>query len=119
MEERRRHKRIHKTFILTYFVLTDPDKKYEITQLKNISLGGLCFITSKPYEPSVKLGVELKTPYLTDTTHLEGVVLESIEKINDLLYETRVIFEGLTPDAEFLLSKLIEFFIEEQKREKE
>ena len=109
--ERRQYKRVNKNFILTYYDKSDPSKKYEITQLKNISLGGLCFITSRHFDSGAKIAIELKTPYISDTTNLEGQVLGSNEKIKKILYETRLKFDSLTPQAEFLLAKLIDFFI--------
>ena len=113
--ERRRYKRINKHFILTYFDKSNPSRKQEITQLKNISMGGMCFVTSSRFESGTQMGIELKTPYLADTTYLEGVVLESHEKVLDIIYETRLKFEFLNPQAEFLLAKIIEFFINEEK----
>ena len=109
--ERRRSDRIKKNFILTYYNKADPSHKYEITQLKNIGMGGMCFITSKPYAPGTILGIDLKTPYLSDTTHLEGRVLESHEKVKNIIYETRVQFLELDREAEFILARLIDFFI--------
>ncbi len=109
-EERRIYRRIDKNFILTYYNKADPSKKYELTQLKNISMGGMCFITTKSYAPSSKMGIELKTPYLSDTTHLEGTVLASHEKVKNIIYETRIKFDLLSSESAFLLEKLIEFF---------
>ncbi len=109
--ERRRSERIKKNFILTYFNKSDPSHKYEITQLKNIGMGGMCFITSKPYGPGTVLGVDLKTPYLSDTTHLEGKVLESHERVKNVIYETRLQFLQLDREAEFILARLIDFFM--------
>src|SRR5689334_19726005 len=85
--ERRRSDRVKKNFILTYYNKSDPAHKYEITQLKNIGMGGMCFITSKPYALGTILGIDLKTPYLSDTTKLEGRVLESHEKVKNIIYE--------------------------------
>ena len=116
VQERRKYKRISKHFILTYFDKGNPSQKKEITQLKNISMGGICFVTSQRFDSGTQMGVELKTPYLADTTYLEGVVLESHEKVMDLIYETRLKFEFLNPQAEFLLAKLIEFFINEERK---
>ncbi len=110
-EERRFHKRIKKNFILTYFDVNNPSVKFEITQLKNISKGGICFITTRTFPASTQIGIELKTPYLSGTTYLEGTVLESHEKIKNLLYETRLEFAPLEAPAEFLLNKLIEYFV--------
>ena len=114
-QERRRFKRIKKNFVLTYHVKETPEEKHEITQLKNISMGGMCFVTTKGYEPSTEVEIELKTPYLTDTTFIEGVVLESHEKVKDMIYETRLQFKFLNPQAEFLLTKLVELFINGEK----
>ena len=109
--ERRHSDRIKKNFILTYYAKSDPEHKYEITQLKNLSLGGICCITSKTYAPETKIGLELKTPYISDTTYLEGIVLESHEKVKNIIYETRLKFEDLKPQAEFLLAKVIDYFL--------
>ncbi len=114
-EERRQHPRLEKNFILYYFDKARPDLKFELTQLKNISKGGACFVTSQRFEPGTKIGLELKTPYLAEATYLEGIVLESHEKVKDMLYQTRLKFEFLDPKGEFLLSKLIEFFVNEDK----
>lgn len=108
--ERRRHKRISKNFILTYFDKADPSQRYEITQLKNISRGGMCFVTTRQYAPQTTIGVELKTPYISDTTTLEGKVLESHEKARDVLYETRMQFTRFDAQAAFIIDKLGEFF---------
>jgi hypothetical protein len=111
-EERRQYKRINRSFILSYFDLAEPDYKFEITQIKNISLGGMCFVATKDFDNSVKLGLELKTPYLSGTTYMEGAVVGSVERMKDKIYETRIQFDPLEPEAKVLLQKLIDFFIE-------
>ncbi len=111
-EERRRYERINKSFILSYFDIANPEQKFEITQLKNISLGGMCFITTRAFESSTRLSVELKTPYISGTTYLEGIVLQSHEKMKGTIYETRLEFENLDTEAKVLLEKLMEFFID-------
>jgi hypothetical protein len=111
--ERRRYKRIRKHFILSYFELANPTVRYDASQLKNISLGGMCFVTAKPFPIGTLLGVELKTPFMAELTHLEGSVLESHEKLKNIIYETRLQFENLTPQAEFILSRLIQYFEKE------
>lgn len=108
--ERRRHPRIIKHFILSYFQKDDPTVKHDMSQLQNVSMGGVCFMTSHRYQPGTQLTLELKTPYLSDTTRLEGVVLESHEKLANILYETRVKFHDLTPQAKVILEKIVEHF---------
>ena len=109
--ERRKYERIKKSFILSYFKLDNPEHKFEITQLKNISLGGMCFVTTHSFEPSTKLGIELKTPYISETTYLEGTVLQSHEKMKNTIYETRLQFDSLDTEATVMLQRLMEFFI--------
>lgn len=106
-DERRRFKRIKKNFILTYFISDRPHERHEITQLKDISLGGMCFITSKKLAPGCQVSVELRTPYLTEFTHIVGTVLESHEKATNLIYNTRIQFDVLNPEGEVLISKLM------------
>ena len=108
-KERRLHKRIDKNFILKYFDLTNPNEKHEVTQLKNISQGGICFITSIMIPVNTKLGVELKTPYISTTTYLQGTVLESHDKVSGILYETRLRFENLDNQSNLILKELMEY----------
>ncbi len=114
-QERRKYTRIKKNFIISYYNKQSPSVKYEVSQIKNISLGGSCFITSNYCSPSTPIGIELKTPYLAGTVHLEGSVLESQEKVPNLVYETRLVFEPLTPQADFVLKKIVEYFKEGKK----
>lgn len=113
--ERRQYERINKSFILTYFSLKKPKQKFEITQLKNISMGGMCFVTTQTFEPSTKLAIELKTPYIAGVTYLEGTVLASHEKMTGTIYETRLEFDPLDTESEVLLEKLMEYFIDAKK----
>jgi hypothetical protein len=112
-QERRLYKRIKKHFILSYFEIANPSIRYDASQLKNISLGGMCFVTAKAFAVGVRLGIELKTPFMTELTHLEGVVMGSHEKLKNIIYETRLKFENLTPQAQFVISKLIQYFEKE------
>ena len=108
-KERRQHKRVDKNFILKYFDLTNPNEKHEVTQLKNISQGGICFITSFMIPVNTKLGIELKTPYISTTTYLQGIVLESHDKVSGILYETRLRFENLDNQSNLILKELMEY----------
>ena len=110
-EEHRQYKRIKKSFLLSYFDPKMPKKKFEITQLKNISLGGMCFVTTRSFEPSVTLGIELKTPYIAGSVLLEGNVMQSHEKMKGTIFETRLEFKRLGTEAKVSLEKLMEFFV--------
>ena len=76
----------------------------------------MCFVTSRPYEPTTKINLELKTPYLDNMLHLEGTVLESVERLPNMIYETHLSFEKLSSEAEFILSRTIEYFKDKSKQ---
>ncbi|MCA9400539.1 MAG: PilZ domain-containing protein [Candidatus Omnitrophica bacterium] len=109
-EERRKHRRISKNYILTYFDPDDPKQEHEITQLRNISKGGMCFITTKALHPQQIIVIDLKTPYLSDPTRLKAEVLQSHEKVKEILYETRVQFTLLDAKAEYLIEEMESLF---------
>ena len=117
--ERRRYKRIRKHFILTYYDLADPGARFDASQLKNISLGGMCLVTSKSFETLRTLAIELRTPLISELVHFEGVVLESKEKIKGIIYETRLEFQNLSPQAKFVLGKIINHFEREESSDHE
>jgi len=117
--ERRKYIRMSKNFILSYNIKGKPSITHKVSQLKNISKGGICLITKQSYDPSTLLTIELRTPYLADVTQFEGTVLQSHEKISNIIYETRLQFNELSPQAEFLLQKLEEFFKQEKGEAKD
>ena len=110
--ERRQYHRIKRHFIISYYDKEIPRVKHEMSQLKNISLGGTCFVASKYFKPGTKLTLEMKTPYLAGMVHLDGTVLDSQERLANILYETRLTFDPLTEQAEFVLKKIVEHFKE-------
>ncbi len=113
--ERRRYIRIEKHFIISYYELIDREKKHSISQIKNISLGGICFISCRPYARGTLLGIELKTPYLDDTIHVEGTVLESTEKVKKLIYEIHLRFDRIPPESKLILEKTVAYFKDKEE----
>ena len=105
-KERRKFIRIDRNFILTYVDKKIPNVKNEITQVRNISRGGLCFVATRSFELSTVLMIEMRTPFTTGSVHLEGVVLESRERIKNLIYDVRLQFQNLQPQAEEILEKI-------------
>ena len=70
----------------------------------------MCFIAARPYPSSSKLCIELKTPYLDDAVHFEGIVLGTDEKVAKLIYEVHFEFDKLTPIAQQILQRMIDYF---------
>lgn len=108
--ERRKYVRISKNFIFDYFDLAKPSEKFPASQIKNISRGGLCIVTERPFPHGSLLGIEIKTPFFSGLSCFQGKVLESHERIHGIVYETRIQFQNLTPDMEEVLKEAINFF---------
>lgn len=70
----------------------------------------MCLITEQPFEPGTSFGIEIKAPFFVNVTLIKGNVLESHEKIKEIIYETRLQFENLSPDAEKIIEQCVEFF---------
>ena len=118
--ERRRYERLQKKFVITYHPADEPEVSYDISQIKNISLGGMCFVATRTYAPGTKLAIALQTPFIWDRLSLPAEVLESKEMAKDLIYETRVAFAALDDNAKHYLGKTIEVFMKKEKeKEKE
>ena len=109
-EDRRQYKRIKKHFILNYFDTKNPGHKFSATQLKNISCGGMCLITDQAFTPGTVLGLEIKSPFFANITKIEGTVLQSHESVKNIIYETRLKFLNLSPEASGILKESVEFF---------
>ncbi len=109
--ERRKHVRVDRNFILTYYDKNSPHIKNEITQLRNISRGGLCFVSTRAFPVSIELIVEMRTPFTTGTVILEGVVLESRERIKNMIYDVRIEFRNVQPAAMDILEKIEQYGI--------
>jgi hypothetical protein len=105
-DERRKHVRVDRNFILTYTDKLTPNVKNEITQLRNISRGGMCFVATRSFEKSTVLLIEMRTPFTTGSIMLEGIVLESRERIKGMIYDVRLQFQNLPPQASDILEKI-------------
>lgn len=114
-QERRKHERLKRRFVVSYHSEVDPANTFDISQIKDISLGGMRFVTSLGYPAETILTIELQTPFIRDKILMKARVLESKEVIADMIYDTRVIFTELDEEARHYVSKAIEVFLKSDK----
>ena len=94
--ERREYLRIFKGYSLFLNTKDSPDKKLDVTFIKDISQGGVRFTTSQPIEPGILLIFEIGIPYIAPKKLiLEGLVISSKEITPRLVYEVRAKFNSL------------------------
>jgi hypothetical protein len=110
--ERRKHPRVKKNYIIRFSEKNNPSLKFQVSQIENISRGGICFTSTLLFKPGTELAVELRTPYIAETIYLEGHVLESQEKVKGLIYHNRFQFREITPLAESVLQKIEKYNIQ-------
>ena len=109
IKNRREHVRIYRNYIVSYHLKGKRDVKYDMSQVNNISRGGINFTAIVPFTIGTELGIELKTPFINDKVLLEGTVLEAKEKVQGMLYEIRIQFHDISPDAENVLTKIEQY----------
>ncbi len=109
LQNRREHVRIYRSFILNYHPLSNISAQKEITQINNISQGGINFSVTSPLIVGDQYGIELKTPFLAEGVYLQGEVLECREKIIGLIYEIRLKFKDLSTSAKEVLNKVEQY----------
>ncbi len=107
--ERRQHPRIKKNYIIRFFDKSNPSIKFDVSQVENISQGGLCFTSTVGFKEGTHIEVELRTPYISDTVFLEGHILSCREKVRGMIFENRVKFQDVSPRAQDVLAKIEQY----------
>ena len=104
--ERRKHLRIYRNYIMSYHEKGKSIIKKHVTQVNNVSKGGMSFSSTHPLKQGIVIIVDLKTPFIADPIRLEGIVLECREKIPEIIYEVRLQFQGITEHVLMVLDKI-------------
>ncbi len=113
-QNRRQFVRVYRNFILSCHLKGQEGVRYEMSQVNNISRGGVNFSATSAFPVGGVLAIELSTPFLSSKIMLEGVVLETKEKIPNLIYTVRVQFQNLTPQAQDILVKVEQYAAQQQ-----
>jgi hypothetical protein len=111
-QERRKHPRIEKHFIITAYDIDNKDADHCVSQLKNISRGGFCFSSSFSIAAGTRLQTMIKTPYMGQSINIMTKVVDSQEKVPNVIYDIRVEIEQATPEAEEILQKIEKSFMQ-------
>ena len=112
--ERRRVPRAQGRFVVTYRVLEQEDKT-DMTQTKNIGLGGMLLTTNRRFSIGAKLALEIRLPLDADPIMLIGSVVESKEVVTNLIYDTRLAFLAVDSKHHKVISKTVDFYIKKKE----
>lgn len=109
-EERRKHPRARGRFVVHYRLFEERDN-VDITQTKNISLGGMYLTTNKQFEPGVKLTLEIRLPFDPHPIMIIGKVLESREVAKNLIYDTRLEFLAIDDKHAEIINQTVDYYV--------
>ncbi len=108
--ERRRHPRVKARFIVSYRILDEVDN-VDISQTKNLSLGGMLLTTNKQFGIGTNLALEIRLPFDPNPIMIIAKVLESREISKDLIYDTRLIFLAVDERHRKVIEETVDYYI--------
>ena len=110
--ERRRHARITGRFIVSYRILDEDNT--DVTQSKNLSLGGMLLTTNRSFAANTHLAVEIRLPFERNPIMIIGRVVDSHEITKDLIYDTRLEFLAVDENHRECLNHTVAYYIKKQ-----
>ena len=116
--ERRRHPRLDKTFIVSYRVYEEVDN-YDLTQTKNLSVGGMLLTTNRSFSPGTILAVDIRLPFLMEPLNLKGRVVRSKQVVKNLIYDTHLEVIDIDEETKETINKTIVFHLKKAQTETE
>ena len=114
--ERRKFVRVDGTFVVNYRDISVAYPKSDISQTRNISEGGLLFTTDKEFKKDTVLKLRLRLPDSSDYIDIKVRVVGSIQRLKNIMYETRVRFIGITDEGKDGIKKIVEHTLRKEKR---
>ena len=89
--EKRKYPRVDARFVVSYRIVEEDEIK-DLTQTKNLSLGGMLFTTMENFPAGTQLEVEMRVPVDRDPVNIIGRVIDSCRVAKGTIYNTRIAF---------------------------
>ncbi len=112
--ERRKYPRATSRFVVSYRIYENMDA-IDISQTKNVSLGGMLLTTNRQFEKGVVLAIQIRLPFVFEPINMLGKVIESKEVVKDLIYDTRLTFLELDERVKKNLGTAVDFYLKKLK----
>ena len=113
--ERRGHPRISGRFIVSYRIL-EENEKVDISQTKNISLGGMLITTNTAFEPGTNLVLEIWLPFDPHPITIVGRVVTSNEITRNLIYDTRLEFLAVDEKHAKIIGETVDYYAKKKEK---
>jgi c-di-GMP-binding flagellar brake protein YcgR len=108
--ERRKYPRANGRFIVSYRVIPN-NRNADISQSKNLSLGGMLLTTNCQFPVGTNLALEIRLPFDPDPIMTIAKVLESKEITKGLIYDTRLTFLAIDEKHREVISETIGYYL--------
>jgi c-di-GMP-binding flagellar brake protein YcgR len=109
-KERRNYPRISGRFIVSYRVYEEADN-VDISQTKNISLGGMLLTTNRLFKPNTILAVTIRLPSDRIPVHIKALVVDSKEIVKNTIYDTRLKFLEIDERHKKVISQSVNYYL--------
>lgn len=111
--ERRKGPRASGRFVISYRVLKEADNA-DISQTKDIGMGGMLLTTNRKFTPGTKLALEIRLPLDPDPIRIVGNVVESKEVVTNLIYDTRLAFLEVDTKHRKVITKTLDYYLKKE-----
>lgn len=111
--ERRRDARVSGRFIVSYRILEESNN-VDISQTKNISLGGMLLTTNRSFSPGTNLAIEIRLPFDPNPIMLIAKVLQSHEITKELIYDTRMQFLAVDEKHKHVINQTVDYYLKKR-----
>jgi hypothetical protein len=108
--ERRKFPRISARFIVSYRILDESDN-IDVSQTKNVCLGGMLLTTNRKFEPGTNIALEIRLPFDPNPIMLIARVLESKEISSNLIYDTRLMFLAVDEKHKRVINETVDYYL--------
>ncbi len=108
--EKRKYPRINACFVVSCRVLKEAGN-VDISQTKNLSLGGMLLTTNRKFNPGTMLALEIHLPFDINPIIITAKVLGSREITKDLIYDTRILFLKVSRHHKNAINQTINLYL--------
>lgn len=108
--DRRKYQRIVGRFIVSYRII-EEHSCVDVSQTKNISLGGMLLTTNRYFSPNTRLALEIRLPFDLHPIMIVGKVIDSHEIAKDLIYDTRLEFLSIDEKHKKVITQTVSYYV--------
>ncbi|MDD5109160.1 MAG: PilZ domain-containing protein [Candidatus Omnitrophica bacterium] len=108
--ERRKYPRADGRFIVSYRVIPN-NSNTDISQTKNLSLGGMLLTTNCQFSIGTNLALEIRLPFDPNPIMIIAKVLESREITKNIIYDTRLAFMAVDEKHRSIIGETVNYYL--------